>query len=136
MKRSNEVRDAVLSFFEELERGDLSRLTRDEDLLVIGTDPEEYWKGEVAVKTWSQQMEALGGGFSFTAGDVEAWQEGPIAWAVDRPRMNLPDGSSLSVRMSLVLNRQGADWKVVHAHGSIGVANQEVGGFGGLTSSD
>lgn len=136
MKRSDEVRKVVLTFIDELERGDLSRVTRDEDLLVIGTDPEEYWKGEVAIKNWSEQMSALGGGFSFSAGDIEAWEEGDVAWAVDRPRMNLPDGSSVPIRMSLVLQREAGDWKIVHAHGSIGVANEEVDGFDQLAATE
>lgn len=136
MKRSEEVRNTVLTFVEELERGDTSRATSNQDLLVIGTDPDEYWKGEVAIKNWSQQMKALGGGFSFTPGDVEAWEEGDVAWAVDRPRMNLPDGSSVPVRMTLVLHREADDWKLVHAHGSIGVANEGVDGFDQLAGAE
>ncbi|MFB7089156.1 nuclear transport factor 2 family protein [Streptomyces sp. NPDC056296] len=43
-----------------------------------------------------------------------------FAWLVDFPKFTVPDGRVVSARFSVVLQRFGDFWKVVHSHLSIG----------------
>jgi SnoaL-like protein len=45
-----------------------------------------------------------------------------VAWMVDFPGCELPDGSVLPLRITLVLRRVDGGWKAVHWHFSEGVA--------------
>ena len=45
-----------------------------------------------------------------------------VAWLIDFPGCELPDGRVLAMRISLVLRRVEGKWKAVHWHVSEGVA--------------
>ena len=108
--------DAVLDCF-----------ANDPQIVVIGTDENEYWRG----------FDALVGPFRTMVGafadPVYAWDglpqirvAGDIAWADGRLETTLTaDGQRLAVTMrtSWVL-RRGARWEIVQAHFSVAPAAQ------------
>lgn len=46
--------------------------------------------------------------------------EGTVGWTIDRPTLRLFDGSTLATRLTLIWHREGAAWKIVHSHISVG----------------
>jgi ketosteroid isomerase-like protein len=71
-------------------------------------------------------MQDMGGGFPIEAAELQAFSEGEVGWAADRPRLTMPDGSEISFRLTAVLHREDGDWRVVQWHSSFGVANEEA----------
>lgn len=129
MNASPELKDLTQRLYQALASADHSfverHLARDEGVLMIGTDPQEWWMGnERASRLLRTQLEEMGG-FPIKAGDVQAYEEGSVGWAADQPRIALPDGE-LPLRLTLVFHREDGEWKVVQWHASLSVANQEA----------
>ena len=57
----------------------------------------------------------------------KAFTEGTVGWAADRPTF-VVGGKEIPLRLTLVLHREGGEWKVVQLHSSIGVPNEEAFG--------
>jgi hypothetical protein len=79
MEPSAELRDLTLRLYRAVERGDAAFLerhvSRQEGVLLIGTDPDEWWEG----------LELL------LAGQLQAYREGTVGWVIDRgPPLRLP----------------------------------------------
>ena len=53
-------------------------------LLVIGTDPNEWWTGSEALEVWILQTREAGG-FRFEPGRLVAYCIGNIGWVADDP---------------------------------------------------
>jgi ketosteroid isomerase-like protein len=132
MQQSTQVRDAYVQLCEASMRGDIDALkrlfSRQAGTLAIGTDPNEWWPGyDRMLQVWAAQIEALGGSLPIVAGDPQAYQEGTVGWVADQPKMRLPDGE-MPFRMTCVFHQEDGAWKLVQAHGSLGVPNQEMVG--------
>jgi len=131
MDRSPELRDLMLRFYEALASGDASFIDRHfsaaQDARGVGTDPDEWWHGPRVAGAWKEQLEAMGGSMPLVAGDPEAYVEGTVGWVADRPTLQL-QGGAVSVRLTAVFHREGGDWRLVQAHGSLGVPNEEPSG--------
>ena len=131
MQRSDELKSIVLSLYQAASRGDVSffeqNLSRD-GVTMIGTDPNEWWSGHAeVVRVYRAQSEELGGGINLTPGDdLEAYIEGSVGWTADRPSFQLPDGSRFPARVTFVFHQEDGQWKVVQAHFSVGVPNEEA----------
>jgi ketosteroid isomerase-like protein len=129
MQRSDELRDLFLGFYDALANGDAAfvdrHFSRDNDLRVIGTDPQEWWSGPRVFEVFRAQLEAMGGGMPLRPGDPEAFSEGSVGWVADQGTLSLPDGTELVVRVSAVAHREDGDWKFVQSHASFGVPNEE-----------
>ena len=78
-------------------------------------------------QVFTEQLTAVGG-VSITPGEGRAYQEGTVGWIADRPTFTLPDGTMFSVRFTAVAHREDGQWKLVQAHTSVGVPNQQVVG--------
>jgi ketosteroid isomerase-like protein len=65
-------------------------------------------------------------GFAMRPGVVTAFEEGSMAWVADEPTIAAPDGSEVPARLTAVMRRDGGGWKIVHAHFSVGVPDDEV----------
>jgi ketosteroid isomerase-like protein len=131
MTRSNEAADVVRAFYEMMATGDTEAIDRmcsdDAGAIMIGTDPDEWWEGGAQIKSaLRQQLE--GGGLSVRAGDPRVVQTGDVAWFADRPVFVMPDGQEVACRLTGVLHREQGEWKLVHSHGSLGVANAQAFG--------
>ncbi len=135
MEHSDELRDLTLRFYEAATTGDLSfvdrHVSRQEDVVFVGTDPNEWWEGlealREALRAQSEAME--GSGLQIVTGQLQAYLEGNVGWVIDRDALfRLPDGREIPFRNTIVFRREEGEWKLVHGHSSIGVSNEELFG--------
>jgi hypothetical protein len=131
MRRSAEVRDTLLRFYEVFSAPDLEGFARiiaqeDEGILVIGTDPGDWAEGR---GRWIAAREALTHsmkGLRLEAGEEpQGYEEGSMGWVADRPTAVLPEGP-ISTRLTGVVRQEGREWRLVHVHLSVGVPDEEV----------
>ncbi len=124
MTGSDEVRDSVLRFYDRVSAGDVAsfdELVSQQAVLIIGTAPGE----------WVEERERMRFGFEaeglrIEGDEPQGYEEGSLGWAVDNPVMVFPDGSAVQTRLTVVLRREDERWKIVHAHFSVGVPDEEV----------
>jgi hypothetical protein len=132
MRRSAQVRDTLLRFYEVFSAADLEGFAQiiaqeeDEGILVIGTDAGDWAEGR---ERWIAAREALMHtmeGLRLEAGEEpQGYEEGSMGWVVDRPRAVLPDGT-ISTRLTGVVRQEEGEWRLVHIHLSVGVPDGEV----------
>jgi hypothetical protein len=132
MEPSTELKELVLRMYEAMGNGDTSfyddHLSHQEGVLIIGSDPNEWWTGyDTITQVFKAQMREMGG-VRCLPGDPQAYRMGDVGWVADRPRFQLPDGTELPVRMSIVFVKEDGAWKVTHQHISIGVPNEQIVG--------
>ena len=122
MERSADVASFVEEMYTRMRSGDgdaAAALVADESVLFVGTDGDEWWATPDAVKTaFREQLEATGG-FDITAGDIVAYASGDIGWFGDQPTMGLPDGSTVTMRMTGVVHKRNGAWTCVQGHLSV-----------------
>lgn len=125
MQASEEVREAVLRFYEKISSGDIdataATIASDPDAFVIGTQGigggRESWLDSVR-----ENAEA---GVAFEAGEIRAWSEGGMGWAVDEPTIVLPNGLRLTTRMTAVLRREpDGSYRLLNQHYSWAVPDE------------
>jgi hypothetical protein len=132
MRRSAQVRDTLLRFYEVFSAADLEGFAHiiaqeeQEGVLVIGTDPGDWAEGR---ERWIAAREALMHameGLRLEAGEEpHGYEEGSMGWVADRPRAVLPDGT-ISTRLTGVVRQEKGEWRLVHIHLSVGVPDEEV----------
>ena len=131
MERSDELKDVVLALFEAASRQDASGIDRHtsshEEVLMIGTDPNEWTQGGDRVAEESRQ-EMQDSSTEFSPGEVEAFVEGTVGWISSRPAWTLEDGTQIPARLTGVFHQEDGDWKMVQGHVSVGVPNEELFG--------
>lgn len=130
MKRARELEDLTRQLYDAMVRGDRSFVadvvSQGEDVVMIGTDPQEWWSDyDTIVRIWSQQLEEMSGVIVEDA-DPHAYASGDIGWMSDHPSFRLPDGSTLPFRLTGVYRREDGAWRLVQAHASIGVRNEDA----------
>ncbi len=99
----------------------------------IGTDPEEFWRGEEILALREAQS-----AFSETTIDlheVEAWEHEGFGWSIALGHFVLED-RRVPIRGSIVFVLMSGQWRSVHTHTSIGIANEESIGHTLPTSLD
>lgn len=131
MEKSTELRDFILSSYKAMLNGDIGfwerHLSQHKGVLMIGTDPNEWWEGSATIlRVLRPQAEALTG--STIEGDLRAYVEGTVGWYADNAEWRLPNGAVISVRFTGVCNKESGDWKIVQSHASIGIPNEEAFG--------
>lgn len=130
MQPSDGVRQAVLRYFECATEGDVGGfdrvLTGQPTAIVIGTGPGERTEGRDRwLEAFGHLVEALPG-LRLEPGEVRGWEEGSLGWAVADPTWVFPDGGSMQTRATLVARLEDGEWKIVHAHFSAGVPDEEI----------
>lgn len=133
MESSTELRDLMLRFYQALTAGDTSFaeqfISHQPGVLNIGTDPKEWWAGyDTFVQVAKAQFEEMGGSTRITGADPQAYREGSVGWVADQPTFELSDGTTLPFRLTAVFHQEDGGWKLVQAHYSIGVPNEETVG--------
>jgi len=128
MEQSPELKALMLRFYEAVSRGDAAFmerfLSKHGDVLVIGTDPNEWWADPTTItQTLQAQAQA---GIQAVAGDLHAYREGSVGWVADRAKFVLPDGTEAPFRWTAVFHQEDGEWKLVQGHASVGVPNEEV----------
>ena len=129
MERSDALKEVYSNFCRVLAGGDMAglgqMLSRQDGLIVLGTDPQERWEGyETVMHVFAIQAEELGGGLPLAPGDPQAFVEGTVGWVEDQVRFNMPDGQEFGGRMTAVFHQEDGAWKVVQIHLSFGVPNE------------
>jgi hypothetical protein len=133
MEQSDELKDLTVRFYEAESTGDLSFLeryvSRQEGAVFVGSDPGEWWEGfETFREAMRAQSEAMVG-MEIVPGQLQAYREGSVGWVIDRDALfRLPDGTEVPFRNTNVFLQEDGEWKLVHAHTSIGVRNEELFG--------
>jgi ketosteroid isomerase-like protein len=129
MRESATVREALGALYAAYSVGDpeaFARLLARDAGVVIGTGPGEWLAGHAATRAAFAEQSAALPGLRLEAGDSEAWEDGAVGWAVDRPRFVLPDGTTVPARLTAVFRQADRAWAVVHLHLSIGVPDELV----------
>jgi hypothetical protein len=132
MESSNELKELTLRFYTALSSGDIAffdrYISRQEGVLAIGTDPQEWWDSHAIItKVFQIQMQEMGQ-FSLEAGAPLAYSVGDAGWAADRPTFRFADGTTFPVRITMVFQKEAGEWKVVQMHASSGISNQDAFG--------
>jgi ketosteroid isomerase-like protein len=127
MEPSNEIRDAMLRFYDALRAGDADAfdrvVSRDAATVFIGTAPGE----------WVSDRERLRAGFRPPGVRIEdadplGWSEGTIGWAADRPTLFF-GSDAVRTRLTAVWRHETDRWLLVHMHVSLGVPDSEAAGL-------
>ncbi len=128
MECSDELRELTQRIYEATTSGDLSaverHVSRQQGAVFVGTDPNEWWEGfEAFVEAMRAQAEAMGGsGLQLVPGQLQAYREGNVGWAIDRDALfRLPDDTEIPFRNSCSFLQKDGEWTAVHLHASIGV---------------
>lgn len=132
MEQSSELKAVLLSFYEALTTGDIGFIknitSRRDGVLMIGTDPNEWWADyETIIRINEAQIKEMGG-IPIEAGDPQAFSQGSVGWVADQAKVKLPDGSEVPFRLTGVLHKENGEWKMIQWHVSIGVPNEEAFG--------
>ena len=90
--------------------GDFAPLLVD-DVLIIGTDPHEWWEGRAAVvEAMHAQFAQLGAATMQSEGDRRIREHGDVAWFAEHAAVGFGD-QTFRIRMSGVAVREGSDWR-------------------------
>ena len=130
MEPSTELKNILLHYYEAGSQGRIDLieqlLSHEDGTVVIGTDPNEWWEGyEKITSIFKAQFKEMGG-MTLIPGDPQAYCEGSVGWAIDRPRFRLPDGKEIPIRFTTVFYRESGEWKIIQQHVSFGVPNEEA----------
>jgi hypothetical protein len=97
-------------------------------VLVIGSDPDEWWdEPEKLTRVVAAQADELQGVVSKVV-HSEGWTEGQMGWGAARVELAVPDGPATTMRLTATYARRDGGWKIVQAHASVGVPNEETTG--------
>jgi len=124
MRESTDVTKAWLRFCDGVSNGRVEQfddIVSAEAKLVIGTAPGENITDREGMRFGFETE-----GVSLESRSALGYEEGSLGWIVDEPRFGMPDGSSFDCRVTAVARKEGATWRLVHAHFSVGVPDDEV----------
>ena len=124
MTASTDVRDTVLQMYRHMlaGEGDAANelISRDPALIFIGSAGE--WVDDQAALRSGTQVPGEG----VVAGpNPVGYANGDVGWFADQPTWHFADGTSAEMRMSAVLQREAAGWRIVHAHLSVAVPDDQ-----------
>jgi hypothetical protein len=116
--------------YEALKRGDADAVSgffsREDGLIGIGTDPNEWWEGHDTVTAiWRAQLSELGSIGVESAGPY-GFESGDVGWVADRPTFVLGGDTKIPFRLTAVFTRENGTWNITQFHASIGVSNEEA----------
>jgi len=122
-----EVRKALESFSEASNRGDLdgviAKFDDQPDILLVGSDKGEIFKGRAAMEVWLGKL-YKSSGFSWQMDRVDISHNGNTAWAFVEGKMNVSNKVtgklrfSAPYRFSVVVVKKGNEWVLRLFHGS------------------
>ncbi len=124
---SEELRSFLLRMYDAWATGDFEALREmfspDAHILLIGTDPGEWWTGRDGLEVFILQTHELGG-VRFEASQPTAYCVGNVGWVADQPLFTPGNGVAVRMRLTAVLAIERGHWRFVQWHVSIGQANE------------
>lgn len=127
MKESAAVVDAWLRFCSGVSNklvDQFDDIVSEEAKLIIGTAPGENVTDRAAMRFGFETE-----GITLQSRGARGYEEGSLAWVVDEPRFGFPGGSGMDCRVTAILRNEAGTWRLVHAHFSVGVPDDEVVGL-------
>jgi ketosteroid isomerase-like protein len=124
MTPSTEILETMLELYRRMLAGE-SDAAND----LISTDPATLFIGSAG--EWVDDQAALRGEYQVDSEGLIAGQNpvayanGDVGWFADQPTWRFADGTSAEMRMSAVLQREPAGWRIVHSHLSVGVPDDQ-----------
>ena len=134
------IREVVHRYADAVRVGDLDTVEAlfdaGDEVLVIGTDPQEWWQGrDTVLAVYRAQQAEMGDEVGISTLELECAHEiGDAGWFAGRIRLQVPTGD-LPLRVSGTARRRGAEWKIVHLHVSVGAENWATTGLDLPTSA-
>jgi len=129
MAGTDEMRDLLNRLYDSVKTNNPAVWTESvaQDVLGVGSDPDEWWEGRTAfVKVIEAQIELMAASnVQLLAGTPRIFEQGDVIWAVDRPTVSLPDGTSTPMRLTVVASRQAGQLQIRHFHLSAGIPNED-----------
>lgn len=93
---------------------------------IIGSDPEERWT-KADLLAGPDPSEVSGEHVDAKLDELSVDSSGDVAWAVGTARFVVSSREEETpFRWTVVCVREGDQWKLAHAHASIGVPNEEL----------
>jgi hypothetical protein len=95
---------------------------------LIDSDAAEWCEGRQTVaKLVAEQLTQMSAaGIKVRSGSVRLFSAGDAVWAIDRPTLELPDGSSVQMRLTMITSEQAGRPVIQHFHLSTGAPNEAV----------
>ncbi len=131
IERSPEVEQSMRDAFALMQRGDIeglvARTSSQPGVMMIGSDPTEWYAGREAIEGMAREAAAGGGGDmpSSALDEIEGYRDGDLGFANIRGTWTI-GGSSVPFRLTTVVHLEDGVWKAVQSHASIGVPNSEM----------
>ena len=132
MAMVNEMRELVNQLYSSFSSDEadawVSRTA--DDVIVIGTDPDEWWEGRDRVTNMvtAQLREMSDAGVRLVADDPRIYEQGDVVWSIDRPVLHLRDGTKVPMRLTVIAIVEAEELRVKHCHYSVGAVNEETFG--------
>lgn len=124
MSPSTEVRDTMLEFYRRMLAGEAEEandlISRDPAVIFIGSAGE-----------WVDDQDTLRSGTQVPGEGLVAgpnpvgYANGDVGWFADQPEWLFADGTRAQMRLTAVLQREEAGWRVVNTHASVAVPDNE-----------
>ena len=124
MAPSTEVRDTVLQMYRHMLAGE-----SDEANELISRDPALVFIGSAG--EWIDDQATLRAGTQVAGEGLEAgpnpigYANGDVGWFADQPTWLFADGSRAEMRLTAVLQREAAGWRIVNVHMSVAVPDDQ-----------
>lgn len=122
-----EIQQAIKEFNESSGRGDLAavlaKFDEQADILLVGSDKGEVYKGRAAMAAWLGSL-YKSNGFGWQIDRMDISHHGETAWAFVEGKMNVADKTtgklrfSAPYRFSVVYVRKSNGWALRLFHGS------------------
>jgi ketosteroid isomerase-like protein len=100
--------------------------SRDPDALFIGTAPNEWLQGLATLEPVMRASMEASSGLAPSNPQIVAYEEGPVGWIAAQWRIDLPNGSAITLRATTVCHQENGQWRAVHTHQSVGVPDDLV----------
>jgi ketosteroid isomerase-like protein len=124
MAPSSDVRATMLEFYRRMLAGE-SDAAND----LISRDPAVVFIGSAG--EWIDDQDALRSGTQAAdeglvpGPNPVAYANGDVGWFADQPTWKFADGTSAEMRLSAVLQLEPDGWRIVHAHMSVAVPDDQ-----------
>jgi ketosteroid isomerase-like protein len=100
-------------------------LSFEQGFLAIGTDANEWFGArEDLIRAYSETAKL--GQPKINVQRIEAYQEGPVGWAVDTVMLSRLGKSEIPMRHTFIFHQEGGEWKVIHAHYSFPMPDEGI----------